>query len=215
MPKKADDALRARVVRYKALLKETKRTDVLTFGPMAKVLGMSARNLKLIIDGDEGFPIEQRGGEGHAWTFKVQDVLRHMISRDDAVLAKRDREAARLARLSGVSIGSAPEENGGQLQGFSPEALKAAAQTLMQVQRLKREQGELIEAEPVRLFLIEYNQRFQQEALGALGRVDPAGQLSPAMRALIEEDMRNLLVDMETRLQAWMVNRFADRPGAA
>lgn len=215
MAKKQDDAIRAKVARWKATREVAEPGDTLQAEPMAKALGMTWRNLKKIIDLDAAFPIVVRGAEGHAWTFDVTAVLDHMIARDEAVLAERDREASRLARLSGITVSGAVggPDSAGASQGMSAEALRSAAQTMLQVQKLKREQGLLIEAEPVRMFLIEYHQRFQQEVLGALGRVDPAGQLPPATRTLIENDMRNLLVDMHGRLEQWMGQHIAaDRP---
>jgi len=212
MSRKQDEALQARVARYKALRRETKKGDLLTFTPMAKVLGMSARNLKIIIDADETFPVVERGGEGHPWTFDARAVLDHMIARDDAVLAKRAKEVAALARMTGISIEAPGVDSGAAPQAFSAEALRQTASTLVTVQKLKKEQQALIDAEQVRQFLSDYHQRFQQEVLGALGRVDPAGQLEPAVRGLIENDMRNLLVDLEGRMTAFVVKTFADRP---
>lgn len=206
MARKQDDALHARVARWKAVRAATKPKETLSFTPMAKVLGMGARNLKLIIDKDQDFPIEIRGGEGVEWAFNVRAVLDHLIARDAAVLAGRAKEVAALARMTGITV-----EAGDAPSTFSAESLRQTASTLVTVQKLKREQGDLIIAEPVRTFFRDYHQRFQQEVLGCLGRIDPAGQLPPATRAMIENDMRDLLVDLQDRMQAFVGQTLADR----
>lgn len=213
MPNRKPDPS-VRLARLKAMRAGIEPGTTMTAGEMCKALGWTWRHMKRdMIDQDASFPVLRRGAEGHAWLFDVPAVLDYLIARDEAAIAERAQRAEQMARLSGIGLKAVSESD--RPGGLSIDELRVATQALVTVTRMKREQGELVPAEPVRLFFQDYHQHIQQEILGLLSRIDGPGQLPAGIRQAIEDDMRNLLVDLQKRMDNFVRERLAYRPGAA
>lgn len=204
--KKVDPAVRLQ--RFRGLRAVAEPASKLTAAELAKALGFSWRHVKNMIDADAEFPIEVRGAEGAAWTFDLCAVLDHLIARDTALVALNDERAARMAKLTGAAAVLDDQSR----PRLSMDEMRQAANTVVALDKMKRQQGHYVLAEPARRFFQDYHQHFQTEALGVLSRIDPAGQLLPAIRESIETDMRNLLVDLQERQERFLTQYFGSRP---
>lgn len=186
-----------------------RKRPVLNADEMAQVAGMTWRNLKLIIDRDEDFPVLARGDMGVPWQFEAVTVLNHLIAQAQAAQAARERRTATITRLSGLSGAAPVPPNGGQ-----PAGLGSAAEMLQHVRAFaamvdvqarirgeKQKQGQLVDAEEVRNLLWDLMTTMQTETLAVSAKLDPAGQWEPTLRAQVDEALRNVLVTVRDRLE--------------
>lgn len=181
--------------------KAVRKGEILTAAELATAMSMTWRNIRLIIDGDASFPVVKRGAEGHEWNFDLAAVLDWFIKRDEQTVSRAEVKRARLAKLAGLST---MVVDGESRAGLTVDEIRSTAQALIQAQRLKEQQAELVPAEPARAFWADYHEHFQSEVIGLLSRIDPAGQLSPGIRKLIDDDMRTLLVTLQGRMDKFI-----------
>lgn len=189
---------------------------------MAAALGMTWRNLRLTIDDDAALPVMARGGEGIAWQFNAVAVLDYMIGKCEALLAERVERAGKLERLSGLQLNTkadAPaKRRRGKVEPVAQAPITASeardiGQAQLTAHKLKEMQGKLVVAEPMRRFLADYHSTMQGETLGLLGKIDPGGQLPAAVRLNIEDSMRTLLVNLQSRMDRFLAG-YSDRSAA-
>jgi hypothetical protein len=208
--KPADPSARLKILQ--AALKQIKNGDTLNADEMAKAVGMTWRNLKLIIDSDPDFPIVSRGAEGIAWQFNARKAVEHMIGKCNAALGELRSRAERMSRLTGFET-----EKGATAGDFDDEPLSAGelknlGDAQMAAHRLKLAQGKLIPAEKVRAFQMAYHAQMQAETLGIVAHLDPAGQWPVDLRRSVEDRMRTILVELQDRMAAFLIGFGAQNP---
>lgn len=194
----------ARLAILRASRKKAKKADIVAMSEMAKILGMTPRNLKITINGDPDLPILSRGAEGIAYQFNVIAVLDHLIARCLTAIGIRNKQAARMARLSGVDV-SLDLDASTDTAPLTTSEIRELGQGQITAQKLKMMQMQFVRADGLASFLDTYHGHFQSNTLGLMGKIDPAGQLPAATRLLVEDGMRNLLVELQN-----MMDRFLD-----
>jgi hypothetical protein len=221
--KPADPAARLSLLR--AARENAKPDDILSGQTeMAPLLGMSWRNLTKTIDADPDFPVLTRGGEGVPWQFNAVAVIDHLIAKCEAALAERTARAGKMERLSGLRLQSSddkPAKGRRRAAAAPPPAdapmssteLREIGQAQLTAHKLKELQGKLVVADPMKRFLADYHSTMQGETLGLLGKIDPGGQLPPAVRLNIEDSMRTLLVNLQSRMDRFLAG-YSDRSAA-
>lgn len=183
-------------------LKAAKRGQIVGAEDMAAILGMTWANLrKTYVNADPAFPC-LRGAEGRSYEFDVQKVLRHLIARAKAQMAERDRHNASIARIAGISL---PEQEG----TLSLAEQRQMLDITLKVQEQKRDQGGFLAAGEVRKFLIGYNQTVRDMLIGSGAVIDPTGDLDPARRAAFDDQMRDICLAVQARLDRFIKDYHA------
>lgn len=180
---------------------------------MAKIAGMSWRNLKLTIDADDAFPVLTRGAEGKPWSFDAAAVLEHLIATAERALAERAARDERIQRMTGLpesGHGASAVEPAGSIAA-SARDLKALGEAQMIAHKLKIQQGEYLPRAATVALLNDLMSTMQTETLAAAARIDPAGRLDPATRTQIDEELRTVLTTVQGKLVAWL-DKHATEP---
>lgn len=177
---------------------------VVSFEPMAEIVGMSPRNLlKTHIEPDTGFPVQKRGAEGVAWEFRVARVLKHMIKRAEERVEANRAAARKLQHLTSFTV---PEDPEGPV---SLADLSKLADLTMKAQAEKTRQGQYVPASKVRDFLISYNAAVTGGILGVSQVADPNGNLDPPVRVVVDNELRSVAAHVGA-----MVDKFLKEHGA-
>jgi len=162
--------------------------EVLTFGPMMQLLGVSRPVLVGWADEVEGFEASgafKRGGNGIEWEFRprrtVDFLLRHFRKAADGQ-ARKSRE---LTKSIGVSLA---EDDG----DVSLAEVKDRVNLTLTVTAAGEKQGHYTLAEDVRSFVTGYNQSVVDGIMGVRTKVDPNGNLPPLLRKQIDEYLRSV-----------------------
>lgn len=201
----------ARLAILKPARKRSRKGAKASAVPMAEIAGMSWVNLRAMIKADPDFPVERRGGNGVEWIFDVRAVLDHMIAGCEATLKERRRQGERIARMAGFDVEAAPE-----VVELSLDEIRKLADLVSQVQRDKQRQGLLAPVAVMERGAAEYHQVVLDAFMGGVQRMDPTGTLSPAVRALVENELGNMLVRIQDAAQRWQEGiRAASQPAAA
>jgi hypothetical protein len=177
---------------------------------MAEAAGMSWVNLRAAINADPEFPIERRGGNGVEWVFDVEKVLRYMIGRCEAVVAERRDQNSRVARLVGFDVEAAPET-----ATLDVDGLRKLWDLVSQISREKQKQGLLAPIADMRAAAAEYHEVVLEAFLGAVQRIDPTGSMPPTVRAMLENELGNILVRIQDAATAWQEGLGATSQSAA
>lgn len=199
--KPADPSVRLALLR--PAIAAVKKGEKANAEDMARIAQMTWVNLKRIINSDPAFPVISRGSEGIAWSFDVAKTLKYMVAACEAVLAERNKRAARMARLSGL----APDYGdamAGEGQALTPGEITQLGNGQMTAHKLKMAQGQLMPRADTLAFLQDYHSQFQGEALGMLGKIDPAGQWPADVRRGVEDAMRTLLVNLQANMERFL-----------
>lgn len=184
---------------------------VLNMGEMARVAGMTDRNLKLIIDADDSLPIQTRGDMGVPWEFDASAVLDHLIAQARTARSEREARMASVTRLAGLGEqagASGPTERAVGSSGTAAQmlegakAVSAVVDAQAKVRGEKQAQGRLVDAESCRTLLWDIMTRMQTETLAIAATMDPAGQWPPDLRGQVEEELRNVLLGVRGKLEA-------------
>lgn len=187
--------------RIDAAMQIAKRSDVLDAEGMAACLGMTWRNLKVThLDPDPAFPVKKRGAEGIAWEFHVLTVLRHMRKRARERIEKAATQAKRLQQLTNFTV---PDE---ETDALTLVELSKLAELTTKVQAAKERQGGYVPSDKLRLFLGRYHSKIRDALLGAPAKVDPTGSLPPETRALLDNEVRSLIVQAEAAVETFLRN---------
>jgi len=209
----ADPAARLAVLR--AARKVAKPEDVLGAQEMAAALKMTWRNLKLIIDADDAFPIIRRGGEGVPWRMSAIAVLEHLITGCESALAARGQRQARIDRLSGAPAVKATKRGKAQTTTEEPplsiDDMRKLGDVQMNAHKLKMMQGRYVVADANAAMLSDYHRSLQSNVLGLVGKIDPAGQWPAAVRLAVEDGMRTLLVDLQGMMVRYLESQRVAR----
>ena len=162
---------------------------------MAKIAGMTWRNLKPQVEEDADWPCLMRGSEGVAYQFDPKKVLDHMVKRLEAKLQERHDRSARLAKIAGF-----PEELA--QTGLSIEELRHLDALQVSVQRRKIEQRNFVPLAEFEAVIADVFSTMQAETLSLVGRLDPSGRWPATVRADVKDELRSLLVRLHDKLGA-------------
>lgn len=187
------------IKRLEAALSVAKPRDVVDTTVMSKILGMTWRNLLVThIEPDPAFPVKRRGAEGVAWEFQVVKVLRHMIRRARERMAGNEAAARRVHQLTNFSV---PEDQDG---AFSLADLAKLADLTMKAQSEKARQRLYVPAATVRDFLTRYNSTVVGAILGISQTADPNGSMDPAARAIMDNELRTVAVQVGEQVDKFL-----------
>lgn len=174
----------------------------------AKLAGMTWRYLKLLIDKEPEFPVLERGAEGKAWSFDAAEALDYLIARAERLVADKTARDQRIQRMTGLAeSGPGAAAVGSEQPGSiaaSARDMKALGEAQMIAHKLKVSQKEYVLKAPTVALLNDLMITMQAETLAVAARVDPAGRLDPATRALLDEELRNVLTTVQGKLAAWL-----------
>jgi hypothetical protein len=184
---------------------------ILNADDMAKVAGMTWRNLKTLIDRDKAFPIRTRGDMGVPWQFSAAKVLNHLIKQAQSAQVDRERRMASVSRLAGLGAAAgalSPGDRASVGSGSAAQmlegarAVSAVVDAQAKVRGEKQAQGRLVEVEKVSGLLWDMMTTMQTETLAIASKMDPAGQLDPEQRLAIDEHLRNVLLAVRGKVEA-------------
>lgn len=191
------------IARLRAALKVAKKDSKADASLMAEIVGMTWRNLRdTYIEPDSAFPIVARGAEGQAWEFHVRSVLTHMLKRAEERVAANRRLADERAGLLNFTV---PEEE--EALGFA-EISRLADLTYRMLDEQKS-MGLYVSAERHRMIVGGLLMKVRDSLQGAVGRIDPAGKLPPAVREAIKHELTTIMLGCNRDARAFLEEQSA------
>jgi len=187
-----------RLETLKARRKAARNDDVVSTAGLERITGLGWRYLKRLIDENPDFPIRKRGAEGSSYEFVVPDVLDWLIGYYRGKVQARDAAQERIARLAGITVPN------GSTNGLSVKDFIEINRVQLEVQRRKVEQRQLVPATEVRAIMSGLAGVVQSELTTMVSRIDPAGRWPADARAMIAEELRNLLVRIHDGFGEWL-----------
>lgn len=167
----------------KAKAAKLKRGTVLSASPMAELLGVSWPTLRDWCDDVPGFAesgVFTRGGNGVEWEFQPGRTIAFLsghFKREQAASAKRARRVRQA--VGGKALADVPDD-------YSLDELGKMVRLSRELREERERQGQLVEAEKVRVALRLMMSRIQSAALRAAQEQDPNGRWAPDMRESFE-----------------------------
>lgn len=195
MARKAPDPS-ARIALLKAArdnLRKAKIKGPVNADELAKIVGMTWRQLKTYVEPDPDFPCLMRGSEGVAYQFDPKAALDYLIKRFERELEARKQRNKRIAQMAGF-----PEEMADT--GLSLEDLRLLDQLQVNAQRRKIEQGLYVTAAEHEAAVTDLLTTMREETLSAVGRLDPSGKWPAVIRNQVREELRSILVRVHDKL---------------
>lgn len=196
----------------KASRRKLKDARIVQGTELADMIGATWRVLKARILRDSAFPVVERGANGKAWSFEAIAVLDYLIADTEQLAAQRVKNAARMARMAGVTAGpdNAPVDiamvddmlaaqavDSATDLAAQSRALNALAQAQMTTHRLKQLQGEYVLADDHRRIVSVIMSTMQNETLAIASRLDPTGTLPTETRTALDNELRNVLLTVK------------------
>lgn len=214
----------ARLAKLEAARAEVGPDETFKAEDMARVAGMTWRNMREIVAADPDFPIVSRGGPGLPYVFNGVAVLEYMIAGARAVQAKRAATEDRATFLAGIVSSPSDESPSGASRSGGPGV--AAREMLEHVRtwdkiidvraKLRAEMvaaGDLVRRKDVDDFLWRWLSGLQSSVLAIEQRIDKANLLEPAVRRAVKDELNATLVtmraDLEKEIAAWNARRAA------
>lgn len=180
--------------------------EVVSGDAMAKILGLTWRRLRGIVDSDPSLPVQARGGEGVPWEFDAAAVLDHLIERAKVTQGEREARMATVSRLAGLGDGpgGGQADPGSVARDMLEQARAFDAMLTVQTKlRAERErQNELLERAKVQAFLWRWLSKLQAEVLAIQNRLERRADLPAEVRAGIPDELASILVSMRSALEA-------------
>lgn len=174
-----------RLEQLRAARKRIRKGETLTAEPMASLLSLSWKALGDKIAADPGVPIVQRGSRGVEWQFDARAVVDYFIRLEEA----EARKARRVAELGGLGAAGADV-----VASMGLADLAKADAVATSVQRKKIEQGEYMPRTRVVQAFDRYTDTVVSQFLNVTHRIDPTGALPVEVRAMLDNEMRNVLL---------------------
>ena len=192
---KAVTELSARIRRIEAAEPRAKalpRGTMLSSKPMCELLGISWVTLRGYCDDIEGF--EQsgsfvRGGNGIEWEFKPKATVAYLLKHFRGVATKQAAKSRKLTKAVGVSLSDDDE-------AVSLVEVKDRVNLTLTLVAATEKQGLYVLASDAADFLAGYNQRVIDGIMGVKTKVDPNGNLPPAVRKQVDEYLRSVATEV-------------------
>lgn len=193
---------------YTAAREQVEPGQQVNAAEMSQICQMTWANLRKKVEADPAFPVASRGSEGIAWSFDAAAVLDHLIAQARKTVAARQMRHGILAKVVSAPGVSAPEEPDAEAVSSDlvqhSRAIKSFADATMAMERAKAQQGQYVEAAKVSELLNDMMATMQAEVLSIGSRLDPAGRMSPDDRAYIEQELRRVLSETQTKMLNWL-----------
>lgn len=197
---KAATELSARIRRLEAAEVRAKALGpkaIISFGPMMEVLGVSRSTLQdwcNDIDGFEASGAFKRGGNGIEWEFKPVKAVAYLLRHFRAQAVKQAERSRKLTKSVGVKLAADDE-------ALSLVEVKDRVNLTLTLVAATEKQGHYVLASDVADFLARYNQKVIDGIMGVKTKVDPNGNLSPAVRRQIDENLRSVAASVNEAAQ--------------
>ena len=182
-----------------------KRGEVLSAGPMTKLLGVSWPTLREWCDALPGFAESKAfvaGGNGVEYQFRAKRTLDWLLKHFRGVMDRQAVESRRLTKAVGVNLPASETPS-------LAETKDLVNLTLTVVEASER-QGHYVRADDVANFIEGYNETVISGIMGVRTKVDPNGKLPVALRRQVDEYLRSVAAGAHAKAQSYIeVNRGA------
>ena len=161
---------------------------ILSFKPMAELLGVSRQVLTGWADEVKGFEESgafKRGGNGIEWEFRPRRTVDFLLKHFRKAADGQARKSRELTKSIGVSLA---EDDG----DVSLAEVKDRVNLTLTVTAAGEKQGHYTLAEDVRSFVTGYNPSVVDGIMGVKTKVDPNGNLPPLLRKQIDDYLRSV-----------------------
>lgn len=158
---------------------------VLSSKPMAELVGMRWAAMRDWCDGIEGFEESGtfiRGGNGVEWQFNAMAALMWLVAHFESEKSGQEAESDKLAKAIGIELPANDVP--------SMSELKDMINSTLVVRSMKERENETVNAVKMANTFGEFLDRTVHRVMTASTRLDPNGNLSPTVRAAIDDDSR-------------------------
>lgn len=174
--------------------------QVLSFKPMAELLGVSRQVLTGWADEVKGFEESgafKRGGNGIEWEFRPRKTVDYLLRHFRKMAESQSRKSRELTRSIGVSLAENDE-------ALSLTEVKERVNLTLTVTAAAERQHLYTPADEVRAFLGGYNQAVVDGIMGVRTKVDPNGNLPPHIRKQVDEYLRSVATAVHASAQRYI-----------
>lgn len=179
----------------KARAEALSRGAKISFEPMREILGLrSAKALRdwcNEIDGFEDSGCFVRGGNGIEWEFDPRKTVAFLVKHFTKQIEAQAKKSRKLAEAVGVKL---PAQETPSLQ-----ETKQLVELTLTVTAAQEKQHRYMVADEVADFIAGYNEELVNGILGVKTKVDPNGNLPPAIRKAVDEELRRLATNLHAR----------------
>ena len=171
------------------------RRAKVTFRPMLELLDLKTpatlRDWCRDIPGFEESKSFVRGGNGIEWEFDPRKTVAFLLKHFRGEIARQTTKRKRITEAAGVRMPVAEES-------ASLAETKQLVELTLAVVAANEKQGHYAAAEEVADFIAGYNEELVGGILGVKTKVDPNGNLPPAVRKEIDGELRLLATRLNT-----------------
>lgn len=160
----------------------------LSFKPMQELLAVSRPVLTgwcNDIDGFEASGAFIRGGNGIEWEFKPRKTVAFLLKHHRGVISAQAAKSRKISEAVGVKL---PESE----EAVSLAETRQLIDLTLKVTEAQEAQGRYVVAEDVAQFIGDYNEEVVSGLMGVKTKVDPNGNLPPAVRKAVDEELRRV-----------------------
>lgn len=160
----------------------------LSFKPMQELLAVSRPVLTgwcSDIDGFEASGAFVRGGNGIEWEFNPRKTVAYLLKHHRGVIARQTAKSQKIAKAVGVTLPDGEESS-------SLAETRQMIDLTLKVTEAQERQGRYIPVDEVSTFLAGYNEEIVSGLMGTKTKVDPNGNLPPAVRKAVDEELRRV-----------------------
>lgn len=184
---------------------------ILSFKPMAELLGVSRQVLTGWADEVKGFEESgafKRGGNGIEWEFRPRKTVDFLLRHFRKMAESQSRKSRELTRSIGVSLAENDEAT-------SLAEVKDRVNLTLAVTAAAEKQGHYTPAEDMRAFITGYNQSVVDGIMGVKTKVDPNGNLPPLLRKQVDEYLRSVAAAVHASAQRYIegINAGSEQAG--
>jgi hypothetical protein len=182
-----------------ARAKALPRAAVLSSKPMSELLGVSWVTLRGYCDEIDGFEASGsfvRGGNGIEWVFKPARTVAYLLKHFRSVSVRQAAKSRKVTKAVGVTLSDddAP----------SLAETKDLVNLTLTVTAAQERQHRYAPADEVANFIAGYNEELVSGILGVKTKVDPNGNLPPALRKAVDEELRSLATALHAKAASYI-----------
>lgn len=168
--------------------------QVLSFKPMADLLGVTRPTLTGWADDIDGFETSGafvRGGNGIEWEFNPRKTVSYLLKHFRGNADRQAKKSRELTKAVGVSL--SPDDD-----ALSLAEVKDRVNLTITLTGAAEKQQQYVLASEMTSFLTGYNQRVLDGIMGVRTRVDPNGNLPPNIRREVDEYLRSVASEVHS-----------------